>query len=80
MDSQPGSAPAPTAEPTSSRRNRLAPRPADFVDTRYAGVSDQHLARTLTAEDRSEEDGPDPRDPSAGPRRPRRRARPMTRR
>ncbi|MBE1495726.1 putative RNA-binding Zn-ribbon protein involved in translation (DUF1610 family) [Amycolatopsis lexingtonensis] len=65
MDTQPGSAPATTAEPTSLRRNRrdrLALRPADFVDPRYADVADQRLARSLTAEDRSEEDGLDPLD------------------
>ncbi|MGW5718625.1 hypothetical protein ACWEVP_20815 [Amycolatopsis sp. NPDC003865] len=63
MDSQPGSAPATTAEPTSplrNRRDRLALRPAGVTDPRYADVADGRLARTLTAEDRSEEDGLDP--------------------
>jgi hypothetical protein len=67
MDSQHsprGFAPAATAEPTSestrrNRRDRLALRPADFVDPRY-DVSDRRLALALTAEDRSEEDGLDP--------------------
>ena len=68
MDSQHsprGFAPATTAEPTSAdsrrnRRDRLALQPADFVAPRYADVSDHRLARTLTTEDRSEEDGLDP--------------------
>ena len=67
MDSQHsprGFAPATTAEPTSAdsrrnRRDRLALRPADFVDPRYADVADRRLARALTAEDQSEEDGLD---------------------
>jgi hypothetical protein len=60
MDTHRGFAPAATAEPTSSRRNRLALRPAGFVDPRYADVTDRRLARTLTTEDQSEEDGLDP--------------------
>ncbi|MEV4143820.1 hypothetical protein AB0J40_09145 [Amycolatopsis sp. NPDC049691] len=63
MDTHRGFAPATTAEPASPRRNRpdrLALRPADRVDPRYTDVTDQRLARTLTAEDRSEEDGLDP--------------------
>ncbi|MGW3960620.1 hypothetical protein ACWED2_12425 [Amycolatopsis sp. NPDC005003] len=62
MDADRGFAPATTAEPTSPRRNRrdrLALRAADFLDSRYADVAGQHLARTLTAEDQSEEDGLD---------------------
>ncbi|UOX90609.1 hypothetical protein MUY14_08280 [Amycolatopsis sp. FBCC-B4732] len=62
MDAQPGPAPATTAEPTSPRRNRrdrLALRPAGVGDARYADVADRRLARTLTAEDQSEEDGLD---------------------
>jgi len=62
-----GFAPATTAEPTSkttaprrNRRDRLALCPSDFVAPRYEDVADPHLARTLTAEDRSEEDGLDP--------------------
>ena len=60
-------APTTTAEPTSeatgprrNRRDRLALRPADQVDPRYADVTDRHLALALTVEDRSEEDGLDP--------------------
>ncbi|MEU4524689.1 hypothetical protein AB0F52_38970 [Amycolatopsis sp. NPDC024027] len=63
MDTHRGFAPAATAEPTSARRNRrdrLALRPAGCIDPRYADVADRHLARTLTAEDQSEEDGLDP--------------------
>ncbi|MFG1643538.1 hypothetical protein ACGFMK_24860 [Amycolatopsis sp. NPDC049252] len=42
-------APATTAEPSS-----------ETTGPRYTGVADQRLARTLTAEDQSEEDGLDP--------------------
>ncbi|MEU5265563.1 hypothetical protein, partial [Amycolatopsis sp. NPDC021455] len=58
-----GFAPAVTAEPTSPRRNRrdrLALRPADFVDPRYADITDRRLAIALTGEDQSEEDGLNP--------------------
>lgn len=61
-----GFAPATTAESTSettaprrNRRDRLVLCPSDFVAPRYADVADLRLARTLTAEDRSEEDGLD---------------------
>jgi len=56
-------APATTAEPAPTttglrrnRRDRLTLQPADFVDPRYADLTDQRLAIALTAEDRSEED------------------------
>lgn len=63
MDIPRGFAPATTAEPTSLRRNRrdrLALRPADFIDPRYADLTDQRLALALTGEDQSEEDGLNP--------------------
>ncbi|HEY3465881.1 MAG TPA: hypothetical protein VGL47_12170 [Amycolatopsis sp.] len=50
-------APASTIAPM-PRRDRLVP--ADLVAARYADVADRRLAVTLTAEDRSEEDGLNP--------------------